>query len=341
MVCAATLPAASPRRLGGFRGGPAGRRRGCRSRAEPLGNLEEIYDRFEQSSSVPEVHRVSGGTCAWSAADWGFLGRLADRLSPTSSRRAAAASRSGPRHRTARPPPRRDPPANGSSNRSSQQIRARRDLRPGPGRPPARRDPATFNPGRRSDSSSTASSSSTPATSPRWPGRRTAAGSLIFWAIDYFKSAQAERSPRPAGRCRRSTSPACRRDWPLSPQFTEAMDQLDVEKADAATAGLVRSLKPQEIFHQFARYAARDFRSIGHKAIFLANAWQDARSHRPGPCRADPPLARLRHALPRQRAEPRPERPPRQTARGGRTPASRGGDGGMAGPRRRRRRPAT
>jgi hypothetical protein len=39
-------------------------------------------------------------------------------------------------------------------------------------------------------------------------------------------------------------------------------------------AGLVRSAGSDEIFELFCRITPRDFRDIGHKAIFLANAWR-------------------------------------------------------------------
>ena len=56
--------------------------------------------------------------------------------------------------------------------------------------------------------------------------------------------------------------------------FTAAMDQWDESAADAAAAGLARHASPQEVFEIFARYAARDMRSVGHKAIYVANAWR-------------------------------------------------------------------
>jgi len=96
----------------------------------------------------------------------------------------------------------------------------------------------------------------------------------IFWALDYFKDSQAADAK--AG------------DWTLgaveekavpAPEnakraFTDAMDRWDESAADAAVAGLVRSATPQEVFEIFARYGARDFRDIGHKAIYVANSWR-------------------------------------------------------------------
>ena len=49
------------------------------------------------------------------------------------------------------------------------------------------------------------------------------------------------------------------------------MDRWDEAAADAAIAALVRSAGPNEIWPLFFHYAGRDYRSIGHKAIDVAN----------------------------------------------------------------------
>src|SRR5438477_5601558 len=96
----------------------------------------------------------------------------------------------------------------------------------------------------------------------------------IFWAWDYFKSAK-EQDVREG-------------DWTMAavneskvppPQkaqraFIEAMDQWDETAADTAVTGLVRAAGAHELFDIFARYGARDFREIGHKAIYVANSWR-------------------------------------------------------------------
>ncbi|MBI2825643.1 MAG: hypothetical protein HYX69_13245 [Planctomycetia bacterium] len=96
----------------------------------------------------------------------------------------------------------------------------------------------------------------------------------IFWALDYFKACQA--------------ADVKENDWTMAPvneaavppahkarqAFTDAMDRWDEQAADAAVAGLARSAGANEMFEIFARYGARDFRSIGHKAIFVANSWR-------------------------------------------------------------------
>ena len=96
----------------------------------------------------------------------------------------------------------------------------------------------------------------------------------ILWAIDNFKSSQAQDERE--------------NNWTMSPvdeanvpgaakaetQFTAAMDNWDEVAADTAAAGLARTAGATRIFDQFIRYGVRDFRSIGHKAIFVANAWR-------------------------------------------------------------------
>src|SRR5262249_62175507 len=77
--------------------------------------------------------------------------------------------------------------------------------------------------------------------------------------------------------------------------FTEAMDNWDVEAADVAVAGLARTVSAIEAFELFSRYGCRDFRDIGHKAIFVANSWRTL--HTIGWRHADPVLPSLPFAL--------------------------------------------
>jgi hypothetical protein len=96
----------------------------------------------------------------------------------------------------------------------------------------------------------------------------------MFWALDYFKSAQADEVNRSGWRMppvNESLIPDSQRAREL---FVDAMDRWDEEQADVATAGIVRTMGATDVFNLFAQYAARDFRAIGHKAIYLANAWR-------------------------------------------------------------------
>lgn len=94
----------------------------------------------------------------------------------------------------------------------------------------------------------------------------------IFWAIDNFKEGQAadvregnwtmapvkESAVPPAHQARQA--------------FIDAMDRWDEEAADAAVAALARTSSVNEVFELFYRYGCRDFRSIGHKAIYVSNS---------------------------------------------------------------------
>src|SRR6185436_6512190 len=77
--------------------------------------------------------------------------------------------------------------------------------------------------------------------------------------------------------------------------FTEAMDNWDEAKADAATAALARNATAQDVFDWFCRYGARDFRDIGHKAIYVANSWRTLQNI--GWQHAEPVLRSLAYAL--------------------------------------------
>lgn len=97
----------------------------------------------------------------------------------------------------------------------------------------------------------------------------------IFWALDYYKDAAAQ-DVRERG------------DWTMSavdesavptpqaaPQaFVDAMDAWDESAADAAIAGLARTAGANGVYETLFRYGARDFRSIGHKAIYVANSFR-------------------------------------------------------------------
>ncbi|HUE74219.1 MAG TPA: hypothetical protein VMP01_25285 [Pirellulaceae bacterium] len=126
----------------------------------------------------------------------------------------------------------------------------------------------------------------------------------IFWALDEFKGSQARDVQEG--------------DWTMSPvneervppahlakqQFIEAMDQWDEAKADAAVAALARTASSNELFDIFSRYGARDFRSIGHKAIYVANSWRTL--HCIGWQHAEPVLRSLAYALLNHQGEGNP-----------------------------------
>jgi hypothetical protein len=118
----------------------------------------------------------------------------------------------------------------------------------------------------------------------------------LFWAVDNFKSSQKTNKDKNAG-------------WMMPPvdeahvpsaenakkAFAEAMDNWDESASDCAAAALARHLPPAEAIEQFWRYGARDFRDIGHKAIFVANSWRALQSI--GWHHAEPVLRSLAFAL--------------------------------------------
>jgi hypothetical protein len=96
----------------------------------------------------------------------------------------------------------------------------------------------------------------------------------LLWACDNFKGSQAQN--RQQG------------DWVMPPvaesqlpdatharfRFIEAMDRWDEEGTDRAIAALVRTAGAGDVIELFWRYGMRDFRDIGHKAIYAANSWR-------------------------------------------------------------------
>lgn len=96
----------------------------------------------------------------------------------------------------------------------------------------------------------------------------------LLWGVDYFKRAQA--------------SDVREGDWTMAPPPTDnlpeppkafktldaALTAWDVEAADAAAAVVAQTASAGQILTHLARFAARDFRNIGHKSIYLANAFR-------------------------------------------------------------------
>jgi hypothetical protein len=118
----------------------------------------------------------------------------------------------------------------------------------------------------------------------------------IFWALDQYKSSAArdveERGDWVMSGVKESDVPPAHK----APQaFAQAMDKWDEAAADAAVAGLARSAGMNEVYETLFRYGARDFRSIGHKAIYVANSCRTL--HCIGWQHAEPVLRSLAYAL--------------------------------------------
>src|SRR5690606_26023609 len=107
-------------------------------------------------------------------------------------------------------------------------------------------------------------------------------------------------------------------------QFRESMKQWDEAGADVSTAGLVRGHSAGTIFDAYAEFAARDFRSIGHKVIYLANAYRTLDSI--GWQYAEPVLRSLTYALLHHTGEPNPAESDLAADRDGRINRERAGE---------------
>jgi hypothetical protein len=96
----------------------------------------------------------------------------------------------------------------------------------------------------------------------------------LFWAIDNFKASQARNKAEGGW----MLPPAAEGKLPPPHQarqrFIEAMDNWDEEGVDRAVTVLARTAGAAEVGELMWRYGARDFRDIGHKAIYAANGWR-------------------------------------------------------------------
>jgi hypothetical protein len=117
----------------------------------------------------------------------------------------------------------------------------------------------------------------------------------IFWALDHFKEAQAQDVKEGDWSMRPVDESAVPTASKAKAAFLDAMDRWDVAATDAAVAGLARTAGVNEIFEIMFRYGARDFRSIGHKAIFVANSMRTLNCI--GHQHAEPVLRSLAYAL--------------------------------------------
>ena len=97
----------------------------------------------------------------------------------------------------------------------------------------------------------------------------------LFWAMDNFKEAQTA-NPRGGDPNWRLLEITARLPAPENAirNFRSAMDNWEAENADRAVAQLARMSSLNEVYEMFWRYGARDFRDIGHKAIYVANSYR-------------------------------------------------------------------
>ena len=95
----------------------------------------------------------------------------------------------------------------------------------------------------------------------------------LFYALDVFKTSQDRDAKQPGGdfvmKRLTGTLPSAAT---ASADFSAAMEAWDIERAERAVVSLARYRAPLKVFELLWRYGARDYRNIGHKAIYVANA---------------------------------------------------------------------
>jgi hypothetical protein len=117
----------------------------------------------------------------------------------------------------------------------------------------------------------------------------------IFWALDHFKQAQAQDVSEGDWRMAAVDESALPGPGQVRARLMAGLDAWDAGQVDPAAAALARFGTPHEAFELLFRYGARDFRSIGHKAIFVANSLRTLQCI--GWRHAEPVLRSLAYAL--------------------------------------------
>jgi hypothetical protein len=117
----------------------------------------------------------------------------------------------------------------------------------------------------------------------------------VFWALDKFKNAQAQDIEEGDWTMESVLESAVPKVDRAPADFAAGMDAWDLGRADPAAAALARGGGSQEAFDLFCRYGARDYRDIGHKAIYVANSWRLLQTI--GWQHAEPVLRSLAYAL--------------------------------------------
>jgi hypothetical protein len=96
----------------------------------------------------------------------------------------------------------------------------------------------------------------------------------LFWSVDNYKSSQAQNAKQGNWHMPSVDEARLPPSWKARERFIEAMDNWDEEGTDRAVAALARTAGASEVYELFWRYGCRDFRDIGHKAIYAANSYR-------------------------------------------------------------------
>ena len=96
----------------------------------------------------------------------------------------------------------------------------------------------------------------------------------IFWAIDAFKSSQAQDVQQGDWAMDTIDESAVPPGHKAKQALVDALDNWDEAAADVAIVGFARTASAHEIFEVLCRYGARDYRELGHKEIYTANSFR-------------------------------------------------------------------
>jgi hypothetical protein len=96
----------------------------------------------------------------------------------------------------------------------------------------------------------------------------------LLWALDNFKASQAQDVKEGDWTLNKVDDAHLPSPSQAKGAFIAAMENWDSDKADAAAAAFSRSAGAAEVMETFWRFAVRDQRNIGHKAIFAAQSWR-------------------------------------------------------------------
>ncbi|WP_153555676.1 hypothetical protein [Roseimaritima sediminicola] len=126
----------------------------------------------------------------------------------------------------------------------------------------------------------------------------------IFWTLDNFKSSQARDVREGDWTMAAVDESAVPRPHKAVAAMRQALENWDESAADVAAAGLCRGHSAGTVFDVLAEFAARDFRSIGHKVIYLANGFRTLQTI--GWHHAEPVVRSLVYAMLNHSGEPNP-----------------------------------
>jgi len=117
----------------------------------------------------------------------------------------------------------------------------------------------------------------------------------LIWSLDNFKVSQNRNREEGDWRMPALDDSQLPDANSAGRRFREAMDNWQEEPADRAIAAWSRAAGANEVYEAFWRLGSRDFRDIGHKAIFVANSYRALQTI--GWRHAEPILRSLAYAL--------------------------------------------